>query len=53
MILSLEKFNTITSKFSALDPLLVVGDLGVDKYTFGEVKRISPEAPVPVLEVTK
>jgi rfaE bifunctional protein kinase chain/domain len=53
MILSLEKFNKITSQFATLSPLLVVGDLGVDKYTFGEVKRISPEAPVPVLEVTK
>jgi rfaE bifunctional protein kinase chain/domain len=30
-----------------------VGDVGIDKYTFGEVKRISPEAPVPVLEVKK
>lgn len=32
---------------------MVVGDVGVDKYTYGEVKRISPEAPVPILEVTK
>ena len=53
MILTQEKFQTITDKFSKLNPILVVGDLGVDKYTFGEVKRISPEAPVPVLEVSK
>src|SRR4051794_2914796 len=31
--------------------LLVVGDVGVDEYVQGEVRRISPEAPVPVLEV--
>ena len=53
MILTPEKFEKIISQFPALKPLLVVGDLGVDKYTFGEVKRISPEAPVPVLEVEK
>lgn len=29
--------------------LLVVGDLMLDKYVWGEVARISPEAPVPVV----
>jgi D-beta-D-heptose 7-phosphate kinase/D-beta-D-heptose 1-phosphate adenosyltransferase len=29
--------------------LLIVGDLMVDRYIWGEVQRISPEAPVPVL----
>ncbi len=29
----------------------VIGDLMLDRYTFGSVSRISPEAPVPVLEV--
>lgn len=53
MILTTEKFQQIVSQFHNLKPILVVGDLGVDKYTFGEVKRISPEAPVPVLEVSK
>ncbi len=53
MILTQEKFETIISSFHTLKPLLVVGDLGIDKYTYGEVKRISPEAPVPVLEVSK
>lgn len=53
MILTPEKFEQIVSQFHSLKPILVVGDLGVDKYTFGEVKRISPEAPVPVLEVEK
>src|SRR5450631_3190949 len=29
--------------------VLVVGDVMLDKYIFGEVLRISPEAPVPVV----
>lgn len=53
MILTPENFEKIISQFETMKPILVVGDLGVDKYTFGEVKRISPEAPVPVLEVQK
>lgn len=53
MNLTQESFNKIIAQFSSLKPILVLGDLGVDKYTFGEVKRISPEAPVPVLEVSK
>lgn len=32
--------------------ILVIGDLMLDKYVWGEVKRISPEAPIPVLSVT-
>ncbi len=31
--------------------LLVVGDVMLDRYWFGEVSRISPEAPVPVVKV--
>jgi len=33
--------------------VLVVGDAMLDKYTFGSVERISPEAPVPILKVEK
>ena len=33
--------------------LLVVGDVMLDRYWFGEVCRISPEAPVPVVKVEK
>ena len=32
--------------------ILVVGDVMLDKYYYGEVTRISPEAPVPVTHVT-
>jgi len=32
--------------------ILVIGDLILDRYIWGKVSRISPEAPVPVVEVT-
>ncbi|MCM2323238.1 MAG: D-glycero-beta-D-manno-heptose-7-phosphate kinase [Oligoflexia bacterium] len=31
--------------------ILVIGDVGLDRYTIGTVERISPEAPVPVVLV--
>ena len=33
--------------------VLVVGDVMLDRYWFGNVARISPEAPVPVVHVTR
>jgi rfaE bifunctional protein kinase chain/domain len=33
--------------------VLVVGDAMLDRYLFGEVDRISPEAPVPIVRVTR
>ncbi|MBP6822628.1 MAG: D-glycero-beta-D-manno-heptose-7-phosphate kinase [Acidobacteria bacterium] len=33
--------------------LIVLGDLMLDEFIWGEVKRISPEAPVPVVEVKR
>ena len=33
--------------------ILVVGDLMIDKYLWGECNRVSPEAPVQVINVTK
>ncbi|MEW5852579.1 MAG: D-glycero-beta-D-manno-heptose 1-phosphate adenylyltransferase [Myxococcota bacterium] len=33
--------------------IVLVGDVMLDRYSFGEVQRISPEAPVPVLRVGK
>src|SRR5437016_3310082 len=32
--------------------ILVIGDLMLDEFVWGKVGRISPEAPVPVVEVT-
>jgi rfaE bifunctional protein kinase chain/domain len=33
--------------------VLVVGDAMLDRYWFGEVERISPEAPVPVVKIAR
>lgn len=33
--------------------ILVIGDVMLDEFVWGRVSRISPEAPVPVVEVTK
>ncbi len=52
-LISENRFNDLVNKFTTIDPILVLGDVGVDKYTLGDVKRISPEAPVPILEVQK
>lgn len=41
-----EKLKKIPEK-----KVLVLGDLILDHYVFGEVERISPEAPVPIVEV--
>jgi rfaE bifunctional protein kinase chain/domain len=40
---------------TALDStrILVVGDVMLDRYWFGEVSRISPEAPVPVVRIER
>ena len=34
-------------------PVLVVGDVMLDRYWYGSTSRISPEAPVPVIRVTR
>ncbi len=46
-------FRGFPDRLKALDSseLIVVGDVGLDEYVTGEVKRISPEAPVPIVEV--
>lgn len=48
--LSSERFDTI---FSAVKGkrIAVIGDVMLDRYVWGNVLRISPEAPVPVVEV--
>lgn len=34
-------------------PVLVVGDVMLDRYWYGSTSRISPEAPVPVVRITR
>ena len=48
--LSLKRIDQIKNSFSGLK-IAVVGDMMLDSYFRGDVKRISPEAPVPVVEV--
>ena len=33
--------------------ILIIGDIILDRYIFGKVSRISPEAPVPVVDVAR
>jgi len=45
------RFNRLLAGFAG-KRILVVGDLMLDEYIWGRVSRISPEAPVPVVDVT-
>ncbi|NIJ55922.1 bifunctional heptose 7-phosphate kinase/heptose 1-phosphate adenyltransferase [Dyadobacter arcticus] len=44
--------NQVFEAFNALR-VLVIGDVMLDSYVWGKVERISPEAPVPVVNVQK
>lgn len=50
MLTSAEQLLKTTDAIAGL-PVLVVGDIILDRYIWGRVERISPEAPVPVVEV--
>ena len=45
-------FVKIFDKFNSLN-VLIIGDVMIDAYWWGNVNRISPEAPVPVCAVSK
>ena len=45
------KFAALAAEF-ATRRILVVGDLMLDEFIWGNVSRISPEAPVPIVNVT-
>lgn len=45
-----EKVKNIFKEFEK-KRILVIGDLMVDEYILGDVNRISPEAPVPILNI--
>jgi rfaE bifunctional protein kinase chain/domain len=45
--------SPISAASLALAKVLVVGDAMLDRYWFGAVERISPEAPVPVVRVQR
>ncbi len=45
--------TTISREALARARVLVVGDVMLDRYWYGAVDRISPEAPVPVVRITR
>ena len=49
---TLPRFSDYRSRV-ATARVLVVGDVMLDRYWFGDVDRISPEAPVPVVKITR
>ena len=50
--MKLKRVEEICSRFKD-KRVLVYGDIILDRYIFGSVSRISPEAPVPVVKVEK
>jgi len=50
--IKIETLTQILSKFEGKN-VLIIGDFMLDEYVWGSVKRISPEAPVPVVNVEK
>ncbi len=50
--LTVEDVRALAARFADAE-ILVVGDVMLDEYVWGEAGRISPEAPVPVLEVVR
>jgi len=49
--MSVRRLESIVRRFATVR-ILVVGDIMLDQFVWGRVERISPEAPVPVVEVT-
>ena len=45
------RLSQICGRFAG-QRILVVGDLMLDEFLWGKVSRISPEAPVPVVDIT-
>ncbi|MCD8479906.1 MAG: D-glycero-beta-D-manno-heptose-7-phosphate kinase [Candidatus Cloacimonetes bacterium] len=48
----MQDISALCQKFSSLN-VVVLGDMMLDSYQWGKVQRISPEAPVPIIEINK
>ena len=48
-----DQFTVVSRAALALARVLVVGDVMLDRYWYGAVDRVSPEAPVPVVRITR
>ncbi len=51
-MINLDSVKNILHKIGKVK-VLVIGDLMLDKYVLGDVDRISPEAPIPIMKVDK
>lgn len=51
-MITLQRAETIIARFQR-QRILVFGDLMLDRYIYGNVERISPEAPVPVVRINR
>lgn len=51
-LMDAKKAKGIVASFSG-KKLLVVGDVCLDRYVFGQVERLNPEAPVPILHARR
>ncbi len=49
-MISADRYSEIESCFSDLN-ILVIGDLMIDNYLWGDAEKISPEAPVPIVNI--
>lgn len=45
-----QKYTQLFKQFSSLK-VLIIGDVMIDAYLWGNVERISPEAPVPIVQI--
>ena len=52
MTLPLERLSELLRVFPTRR-IAVVGDLMLDRFIYGDVERISPEAPVPIVDVAR
>jgi D-beta-D-heptose 7-phosphate kinase / D-beta-D-heptose 1-phosphate adenosyltransferase len=53
MFNDIKKIQQLIDRSCRIGKVLVVGDLMLDRYLWGRVERISPEAPVPVVRIEK
>jgi rfaE bifunctional protein kinase chain/domain len=51
-IMTVQEINTLFDNFQN-QKVLIIGDVMVDTYIWGKVSRISPEAPVPIVAISK
>ena len=47
-----DRFSTWRARVAA-SSVVIVGDVMLDRYWFGEVERVSPEAPVPIVKIAR